>query len=786
MASLFDLVGNYNRARDASMKRQIDGATFNQGVVKQQGADFTKFIKSANSDLEADALNINNIIDQGGNIADLENKPAGFESNEQFKTWYQGTGPGTGFANKKYSGLGDTNLSDYVAMYGHKGTFRKLNEMGFGSALLGPNKQFDPENSTIRENAETGEMEIVPYVRTNSQARKQSYSSPMTVGGKDIRDIITEFGPEAAEQSIVGLSLGDLNTVFQEYAKDVEIGGGGNPAVSNLAPMTQIPWGSSDRVDIEQKIEQRVNENEKRVGGQPVADAMNTATEFTQGGQQTSTTPAPTPAPTSAPASVTETAKDFPVVDPSKYAGVLTTMYNAQRQELGTDFYMGPGDAEALYNQLTNTTGISKNVRDKTIENYKTIANRNLKAKVNDQILNYFGGKMTARGTTLGGGVPVTAAGRLADAKSNTENPISDENYAVLEKKANWYKANEDKLIDKLKGNPELYNEFVQNPDAFVTKYVDDKNFFASPVQSADRKVISSAAQNTGLNVNTKAVVNAVETGDNQTATKLLLDSVQGKNHSAEDDEAIAGVITKYNGNFAELDKARRVTLAAELLAGMPDSQRDGNFAKSMINMIETGDMTMTTPQAAAAQAADRSDQISKLNLLRNLSKDAAEYAKPGDVTKQVLNIREEILGINTDDPLVLSSGNLGDLATMVTTLVQAAEGQTQSPQEMKAALGLGLTVLDKYYEIEAEPTWWQELMTLGFAEGPESGGFNFTPNFRAYDVDGNVTTDPVAIVSFGTSSNNTVSANKIKKDLRAIGMDMFYKAMENAIAENG
>ena len=122
----------------------------------------------------------------------------------------------------------------------------------------------------------------------------------------------------------------------------------------------------------------------------------------------------------------------------------------------------------------------------------------------------------------------------------------------------------------------------------------------------------------------------------------------------------------------------------------------------------------------------------------------------------------------------------------MVTTLVQAAEGQTQSPQEMKAALGLGLTVLDKYYEIEAEPTWWQELMTLGFAEGPESGGFNFTPNFRAYDVDGNVTTDPVAIVSFGTSSNNTVSANKIKKDLRAIGMGMFYKAMENAIAENG
>ena len=135
---------------------------------------------------------------------------------------------------------------------------------------------------------------------------------------------------------------------------------------------------------------------------------------------------------------------------------------------------------------------------------------------------------------------------------------------------------------------------------------------------------------------------------------------------------------------------------------------------------------------------------------------------------------------------VVISSGNIADLATMVTTLVQAAEGQTQSPQEMRAALGLGLTVIDKYYEIEAEPTWWQEVTTLTFAQGPKAGGFDLSPNLRGYDVDGNVTTDPAAIVSFGEPGKNTVSVKQIKDDLGNIGMNVFYQAFINAIAENG
>ena len=403
-ASLFDLVGNYEKANNASMKRQLDGAKFNQGVVKQQGGDFTKFIKSANSDLEADALGIYKDIQKGARLEDMDNKPAGFETTEDFKTWYEGTGAGTGFANKKYSNLGDTDLSDYVSLYGHKGTFRKLNEMGFGTALLGPDKQFDPENSTIRQNPETGEMEMVPYVRTNSEARKQSYSAPMTVGGKDIRETITQFGPEAAEEAIVGLSMGDLNTVFQEYARDVEIGGGGNPAMSNLAPMTDIPWGSPDRKAIEDGIETRVAEKEGAgtTGGEDAA--------ITQGNTAVDPAAAVDPMATSTPpAPAAETVKTFDIVDTSG-SNLLSTVYNEQRKGLGPDFYMGPGDAAALNTQLENTKGVSANQRGLTVKNYKKIAAKNLDKKIGDQALSYFGG-LSSTDSYGSDGMTMTAGG---------------------------------------------------------------------------------------------------------------------------------------------------------------------------------------------------------------------------------------------------------------------------------------------------------------------------------------------------------------------------------------
>ena len=778
MASLFDLVGNYDRANNASMKRQLDGAKFNQGVVKQQGADFTKFINSANSDLEADALGIYKDIQKGARLEDMDNKPAGFETTEDFKTWYEGTGPGTGFANKKYSNLGDTNLSDYVSMYGHKGTFRKLNEMGFGSALLGPNKQFDPENSTIRENPETGEIEMVPYVRTNSEARKQSYSSPMTVGGKDIRQTITEFGPEAAEEAIVGLSMGDLNTVFQEYARDVEIGGGGNPAISNLAPMTDIPWGSPDREAIEDGIEKRVEEKEgtSTTGGEDAAMTQgNTAVDPAAVDPMATSTP---------PAPAAETVKTFDIV-PGKNDSQI-------KQQLGSDFYQSTADKQALYTQLENTEGVSKNERDRIVRSYTSAAKLNLERKVQNQIDDYFGTKsdVSTRGKDfLPGGfesrkfTPQTKTqGRLVSLK---DTPIKEAAYENEVKNGNWYKTNKQKLIDRLKGNPELYNEFAQDPDAFVARYVDDKNFFPKPIAASDRKAINNAKNNTGIKIDTNAVVNAVETGDLETATNLLVNSVKGKSHSQEDDQAVADVITKYNGNFAELDKARRVTLAAELLAGMPDDKRDGNFANAMINMIETGDMTMTTPQAMAAESSQSSNNTARLNLLRGLSKDADDLLKPDTVSNAVTKIRNDIIGVDSADPLPITSANILDFAGQVSHLINGSKRRKQrSPQEHEAALGLGLTVIDQYYEIEAQPTWFQELITLGYAIGPQSGGFNLSPDVRGYDVDGEITLVPNKIVSFGEPGMNTINLKQIETDLGKIGMNVFYDAFVVAIAE--
>jgi hypothetical protein len=568
--------------------------------------------------------------------------------------------------------------------------------------------------------------------------------------------------------------------------------------------MRNIPWGSSDRQAIEKAIETRLDDSSAQTGGTPTtvdpttvdptavgstANVTPTAVGSTANVTPTAVGSTTVDSTTVDPTTVDPTAgtaKTFPVVDSSKYSGMLTTMYSAQRQELGPDFYMGPGDTEALHTQLQNTPGVSKNVRDKTIENYKTIADTNLKAKVKDQILNYFGGKMTARGTTLEGGVPVTAAGRLAEARSDKENPILDKDYDILKKNADWYKTNEVEIVKRLKNNPELYKEFTDDPDAFVARYVDDKEFFAPKVKPDERVVILSAAARNNVTVKDgSAIDTAIKAGDFNQAGVLLEKAAAKIKFDKNEEQKIADLITAKKGRFDALDQSRRAILASEILASLPADQRK-DFMSVAINLIETGDMTMTTPQLMAAQSSQSSSSTAKLTLLRGLSKDADDLLKPDTVSNAVTKIRNDIIGVDSEDPLPITSANILDFAGQVSHLINGSKRRKKnSPQEHEAALGLGLTVIDKYYELKAKPTWFQELITLGYAIGPQSGGFNLSPDVRGYDVDGKITLVPTEIVSFGEPGMNTISLKQIERDLGNIGMNVFYDAFVVAIAEN-
>jgi hypothetical protein len=793
--AIFDLVGNYDRAKAGSMRDELAGATFNQGITQKQGEDYTKAITNANSTLEIDALGYYNRIQEGGRIENMQDKPAGFSSNEQFLTWYEGTGPDNpGFANKK-SQLGNTDLNDYVALYGTQGTFRKLNQMGFGSALLGPGKQFDPDNTKPVKNEETGEIEIVPYVRTDSKARNQSYSAPMTIGGKDIRDIITEFGPDAAEQSIVKMDIGSLNTIFQEYANDVSIGGGGNPAMAGLNKMRNIPWGSSDRQAIEKAIETRLDDSSAQTGGTPTTvdpTAVDSAANVTPTavGSTANVTPtavdSTTVDPAATPAPAAETVKTFDIV-PGKNDSQI-------KQQLGSDFYQSTADKQALYTQLENTEGVSKNERDRIVRSYTSAAKLNLERKVQNQIDDYFGTKsdVSTRGKDfLPGGfesrkfTPQTKTqGRLVSLK---DTPIKEAAYENEVKNGNWYKTNKQKLIDRLKGNPELYNEFVQDPDAFVARYVDDKEFFAPKVKPAERKVLFAAAARTGVSTEDGGEIDtAIKAGDFNQAGVLLEKAAAKIKFDKNEEQKIADLITAKKGRFDALDQSRRAILASEILASLPADQRK-DFMSVAINLIETGDMTMTTPQLMAAQSSQSSSSTAKLTLLRGLSKDADDLLKPDTVSNAVTKIRNDIIGVDSEDPLPITSANILDFAGQVSHLINGSKRRKKnSPQEHEAALGLGLTVIDKYYELKAKPTWFQELITLGYAIGPQSGGFNLSPDVRGYDVDGKITLVPTEIVSFGEPGMNTISLKQIERDLGNIGMNVFYDAFVVAIAENG
>ena len=801
--AIFDLVGNYDRAKAGSMKDELAGRTFNQGITQKQGEDYTKAIVNANSTLEIDALGYYNRIQQGGKIENMQDKPAGFSSNEQFLTWYEGTGPDSpGFANKK-SQLGNTDLNDFVALYGTQGTFRKLNQMGFGSALLGPGRQFDPDNTKPVKNEETGEIELVPYVRTDSKARNQSYSAPMTIGGKDIRDIITEFGPDAAEQSIVKMDIGSLNTIFQEYANDVSIGGGGNPAMAGLNKMRNIPWGSEDRVAIEKAIETRLDDSSAQTGGTPTTvdpTAVDSAANVTPAAVDsaanvtpTAVDPAANVTPTAVDPAANVTPKTFPIVD-QKNSSVPSRIYSGQKKELGPDFYMGPGDTEALHTQLQNTPGISRKNREQTIKNYQKIAQDNLEKKVNDQVLDYFGGRIVKTITStnpnapigMGANVNITSKGRLADRDADKDNPILDKDYDILKKNADWYKSNETKIVDRLKNNPELYKEFTDDPDAFVARYVDDEKFFAPKVKIDERAAILSVAARNNVTVTEgSAIDKAIKAGDFNQAEVLLETAAKKIKFNKDEEQRIADLITAKEGRFDALDQSRRAILASEILASLPADQRK-DFMPVAINLIETGDMTMTTPQLMAAQSSQASSSTAKLRLLNDMANDANAYLEPQTIFNGVTKIRNEIIGVDSEDPLPINTGNILDFAGQVSHLINGSKRLKDiSPQEHEAALGLGLTVIDKYYEIEAQPTWFQELITLGYAIGPQSGGFNLSPDVRGYDVDGEITLVPTEIVKFGEPGMNKISLKKIEIDLGKIGMNVFYKAFVTAIAEN-
>ena len=823
MASLLDLVGNYDRANNASMKRQLDGAKFNQGVVKQQGGDFTKFIKSANSDLEADALGIYKDIQKGARLEDMDNKPAGFETTEDFKAWYEGTGAGTGFANKKYSNLGDTDLSDYVSLYGHKGTFRKLNEMGFGTALLGPDKQFDPDNSTIRQNPETGEMEMVPYVRTNSEARKQSYSAPMTVGGKDIRETITQFGPEAAEEAIVGLSMGDLNTVFQEYARDVEIGGGGNPAMSNLAPMTDIPWGSPDRKAIEDAIETRVagKEDTSTAGGEDAAITQGNTAVDPAAAVDPVATPTATPA---TPQGSVISLDQLNIIGKESDRMIFNTLANPQSTKLrnetalGKDFYQSNSAILGAFTEEEVEANTSYDQRSRAKIAAKRISNDNVTTKVQDQINSYYGSKnmenQRVRGAQSGGPVyspfggdkknlPLqrnsSTAGRIARLKGTAG--VDNADVETMENNAKWYKDNKQDLIAKLNGNAGLYNEFIQDPDAFVARYAGDETFFGSSISAPDRAVIVSNAKDNNIGGGEKDIIGAIANVDPNAIVEGFNKSIQNSKPLNEtQQENIVNTITKNGFNFAQLDKARRVTLASELWAGLSDEQRTATNVGPLVNLIETGDLSLTSYQQGSLQNTSSSTALSAAKFAQEIFMDEAKLSEPAAISKKVTEMFDRYF--DADDPLILTEKNISVVAQSVGNLLSQAKAMEDTrPQELDAAITLGMATLDKYVAIKGAPKWWQEFITLGYAEGPRAGGFNFGPDVRGFDKAGNITTNPESIVSFAAIKSkpitrqgdkgfeivgNEINTKTIIADMDLPGLDVLYEAMMESIARNG
>ena len=645
----------------------------------------------------------------------------------------------------------------------------------------------------------------------------------MTVGGKDIRDTITEFGPEAAEQSIVGLSMGDLNTVFQEYARDVEIGGGGNPAMSNLAPMTDIPWGSPDRKAIEDAIETRVagKEDTSTAGGEDAAITQGNTAVDPAAAVDPVATPTATPA---TPQGSVISLDQLNIIGKESDRMIFNTLANPQSTKLrnetalGKDFYQSNSAILGAFTEEEVEANTSYDQRSRAKIAAKRISNDNVTTKVQDQINSYYGSKnmenQRVRGAQSGGPVyspfggdkknlPLqrnsSTAGRIARLKGTTGVDTAD--VETMENNAKWYKDNKQDLIAKLNGNAGLYNEFIQDPDAFVARYAGDETFFGSSISAPDRAVIVSNAKDNNIGGGEKDIIGAIANVDPNAIVEGFNKSIQNSKPLNEtQQENIVNTITKNGFNFAQLDKARRVTLASELWAGLSDEQRTATNVGPLVNLIETGDLSLTSYQQGSLQNTASSTALSAAKFAQEIFMDEAKLSEPAAISKKVTEMFDRYF--DADDPLILTEKNISVVAQSVGNLLSQAKAMEDTrPQELDAAITLGMATLDKYVAIKGAPKWWQEFITLGYAEGPRAGGFNFGPDVRGFDKAGNITTNPESIVSFAAIKSkpitrqgdkgfeivgNEINTKTIIADMDLPGLDVLYEAMMESIARNG
>lgn len=633
---------------------------------------------------------------------------------------------------------------DYIYVYGKEEGIQKLNELGFGQAILGMGKQLDPLNSYINE-----EGELVPYVRVADADQGRFYSAPFTVDGRKFSEVAEEFGPgRMPDNEELAIDLKSLDPVFTKYKTDVY-----------QRPQTEAFF---EAAGYDQKIDWFSPEARTQIQGLLSSEGMLQAQDV-QATQDLEAAGAPTevvggestPSPTTTSAPVFGSVEEFK----SQYKTFKPIVEGFQDRKFGT--------------QVEPPVRIPDEIRQK----YPTYI-----ADSSTHALNFSDAdwnNMTPGEQALAIKYEKALQEESSDSvfKKGAEEINRPEN---LGKVKNWYNTNKPKLENSFKSDQKLFEEFNADPYGFAQKYsgINQNELFGKPVAPKDVKSLQQETVVPSTKLDNKTVASIMTAAENQDIvafTKSIEDLIAGGKLSETGQQTLASVLQQYNNNFQRANDSTKLAIVGDMAASLSlDSLKQ--FMPYMMRFAQTGKLSFEQDQFALDQAKLLQDQYEFATTQQQKGIEETKISEP--ITKLI----DELSPI---DPAELTGKGYGQrLSSALNRAVRS--GSTSDKANAEDALNI---YLSKAVQNLSDQSFWNSNPVTGwmFKDVP-ARELQLPPEVRAFDdQDNEITTleDANKISYFrNVGVGDEVVGDKLNRSKldRAFGVDMsqmlFYQSL--------
>jgi len=653
-------------------------------------------------------------------------------------------------------------VSDMTKILGKKKAVEYINNTGLAGTYFGPGTRLDGDLTNFELDPETGEYVLTnPTVRVFDQDTGKFYSANATRGGTKVRDLFRRGGDDAVQEgSFDNVPLSFVDELDSDYMTDVQGRTGGDERLAFFQPYSgnvnrasreqdfiarqqaaegdtqsaDAAFATADAMDEQEKQEQERMAGLKREEREAYAFANNrflsnfptpNDTNVEKGGGVSGEGPIIVPGEITSKtgeelATSLFTGEDSlaNVLSESSILGELAEKFNYATFAVSTKAI-----AQAGLSGYSSTPGglpfdmtqeqfgsLSDEQQKDSIRLAKNVSDKNLQDSFGD-----------LADTTTARWNKVTAK----ITKANPENQELRDDKPAVEAAKKFYEAeglttffqtgrvptDDNKLIKRLKEQPELMKEFKADPTAFATKYGNDTNALFGPPKNAS--LLKQAVANLGKTIKGDSVEANLKRALVTRDTDKIREIARGmKTTSEARQQELAAELQRTGGDFGRATNNERIGLYFEMVSSLPPESplfemltRGSNFT----NMVESGvfnfnQMNAETDRFKAETARMKEERMST-PIGADVTVDENALGKDlfgPEATPESIRIANTTLNIQLAQ--IADAGELGALSPT-------------NRQALIAVTGLRSEQMKDFVKDFSDPSLIQEFLTLGQAK---------------------------------------------------------------------